>query len=57
MVPVTLRKSLFYTVRALWFFAFQNCVKNSLEGKNMELLILLIPIMLNRAVLHSTENV
>lgn len=57
MIPVTSRKSLSYTVRALCFFASSDCVKNSLEDENMQLLILLIPVMLNRAVFHRTENV
>lgn len=57
MVPVTLRKSLSYTIRALCFLASLKHVKDSLEGKTTELWVLFIHIMLNRAAFHNTENV
>lgn len=57
MIPVTSRKSLSYTVRALCFFASSDCVMNSLEDENMQLLVVCIPVMLNRAIFHRTENV
>lgn len=56
MVPVALRKSLSYTIRALAFLASLKRVKDSLEGKTMELWVF-IHVMLNRAAFHNTENV
>lgn len=51
MVPVILW--LPYTRRTLFYGLY--AVRSSSEGKTMELLF--IPIMLNRAIFHSTENV